>query len=277
MKKRGQALVLILLVMAAVLTLGLAASQQVVTDLKISRQQEEAAKAYSAAEAGVERALIGEGVGEKLNLGGGVVATVTKTDIGGGKTVIWPDEVGKGQGTVFWLVNHQDNGSLGNNYYQGKLDVYWQTDARGTKPALILALFYQKGAAVKYWALDPDAVRRGSNNFERANGGNFSLTDTQQGQTLTFRARTATAINLASYSQPIFLWVRVLYGNSRLGFQGDKNLPVQGAIYLSQGEVGPTGATEVASRRIQAFRTYAQPPLLLLEPVVSFGGINVGR
>src|SRR6185369_6746883 len=54
----GQALVLVLLSLAVVLTLVLFVLSRSVTDVAVSSRQEEAVRAFSAAEAGVERALV---------------------------------------------------------------------------------------------------------------------------------------------------------------------------------------------------------------------------
>jgi len=273
----GQALIAILLIMAAALTLGLAASQQVVTDLKVTRQQEESAKAYAAAEAGVEKALVGESVDSPLDLGGGVVNTVEQKTVGGNKAVIWPDSVDKGQGMVFWLVDHDQDGNIGSNYYQGNLRIYWRmANANNAKPAILATLYYQQGQAVKYWAVDPDSSRLADNNFTAGEEGSYVLDDDSQDKQETFNFRMAN-INISNYSQPIFLWVRVFYSQARLGFQADSNLPTQGTVYFSRGEVAPSAAPEVVSRRLQAFRTYAKPPLILLEPLTSFGKIEAGK
>ncbi len=276
-KSSGQALIAIMLIMAAALTLGLAASQQVVTDLKITRRQEESAKAYAAAEAGVEKALVGESVSQPLDLGGGVITSVEQKVVGGNKTVIWPNEISKGQGMIFWLVDHDANGNIGSNYFQGNLQVYWRAiDASAPKPAILATLYYQNGKAVHYWAGDADAIRRQSNKFGVAEEGSFILNDDSQGKTATFGFRLPV-INLAGYSQPMFLWVRVLYAQAELGFQASDNVPLQGTVYFSSGEVAPTAAPEIVSRRLRAFKTYAQPPLILLEPLTSFGSISAGK
>ena len=53
----GQALLIVLLVTAVALTVGLAAVSRSVTEVEISREEEEAVRAFSAAEAGIEEVL----------------------------------------------------------------------------------------------------------------------------------------------------------------------------------------------------------------------------
>ncbi len=57
MKNSGQAVLLILLVVAVALGLGLSIMSQSTTDIRISQQEQESARAFSAAEAGIEDAL----------------------------------------------------------------------------------------------------------------------------------------------------------------------------------------------------------------------------
>lgn len=54
---KGQAVLIVLLVIAVALGFGLSIISQSVTDVKISKQEQEAARAFNAAEAGVEEAL----------------------------------------------------------------------------------------------------------------------------------------------------------------------------------------------------------------------------
>ena len=60
MEKResGQALILVLLSLSVVLTLVLYVVSRSVTDVAVSSQQEESVRAFSAAEAGIEKTLV---------------------------------------------------------------------------------------------------------------------------------------------------------------------------------------------------------------------------
>ncbi len=87
----GQTLLIIVLIAAVILTVGLAVASYSITDIKISQQEEESARAFSAAEAGIEEALkLGA-----LPEGGSI--TVGKT-----RPKLW--EVTKGGGLVLNFV-----------------------------------------------------------------------------------------------------------------------------------------------------------------------------
>jgi len=65
--KGGYVLIIITLVMVTAITLALSAVSQSVTDIKISQEEEESARAFNLAEAGLEEALRGLGEGESFN------------------------------------------------------------------------------------------------------------------------------------------------------------------------------------------------------------------
>ena len=58
MRESGQALLIVVLSLAVVLTVVLSILARSVTDIKLSTGSEESLRAFSAAEAGIERALI---------------------------------------------------------------------------------------------------------------------------------------------------------------------------------------------------------------------------
>ncbi|MBU0619066.1 hypothetical protein KKD62_02400 [Patescibacteria group bacterium] len=63
-REKGQVLLIVLLVTVVALTLGLGAISQSITDIKISEEEEESARAFNLAEAGIEEALRNLGVRE---------------------------------------------------------------------------------------------------------------------------------------------------------------------------------------------------------------------
>lgn len=126
----GQALLIVLLVMAVGLTMGLAVVSRSVTDIRISQQEEESARAFSSAEAGIEEALLENLAvgGSKSELVGEVEYTVTATeqggssiyDLGGGKFL-------SGDTQTVWLIDHTATGELGGSSFSntGSINVCW--------------------------------------------------------------------------------------------------------------------------------------------------------
>lgn len=66
-KQSGQALLVVILAMVVAITLGLGAISQSITDVKISQEEEESARAFNLAEAGLEEALRGLAAGENFS------------------------------------------------------------------------------------------------------------------------------------------------------------------------------------------------------------------
>ena len=267
----GQALIIMLLVMAAAITLGLAASRQVTTDIRVSTQLQESAKAYSAAEAGIERALSEGEVGAQFEIDTNVTASVEKITLGETNRVIWPHVVNPGEGVIFWLQGHKSDGSLDPTVrYTGNVKIYFNKSSGDTEPAIVAALYYDDGSSVRYYAYD--AVNRG-NEFDLAAGGSYSLTDSKQSLSKDFSHSVTIS---AGVTNPVFLWVRAVYADSWIGFESSTgNFPAQGYLYTSTGQVAPAEAPSVVSRKIQALTTFDQPPQVLLEPLTTLGDLVV--
>ena len=80
-RQRGQTLLIVLLLLAVVLTIALSIASRSITDINVSIKEEEAARAFSAAEAGIEQALIGGPVSGTLP--NGATFNVTPRSTGG--------------------------------------------------------------------------------------------------------------------------------------------------------------------------------------------------
>lgn len=126
-KNSGQVTLLVLLVMVVLLTVGLAVVSRSVTDIRISKETEESARAFSAAEAGIEEALKHDlatliWTDESISVGD-LEAKVTVTETNSFETKIEQGETAE--------VNLKD--------YSGNIEVSW----RGK--VLELTLIYQDG------------------------------------------------------------------------------------------------------------------------------------
>lgn len=75
--KSGQVVLIVLLVMVVVLTIGLSLISQSVTDISISKDEEESIRAFSAAEAGIEAALQNIGAAPSTVEVDGITANIT--------------------------------------------------------------------------------------------------------------------------------------------------------------------------------------------------------
>ena len=105
-KESGQALLIILLVMSVSLTVVLSIIARTVTDVGISKSQDESIRAFNAAEAGIEKAIIGGAMYGHLESGATFTTTLTETG-GGTSSFLYPVNINAGESATFWFVSHQ--------------------------------------------------------------------------------------------------------------------------------------------------------------------------
>lgn len=165
----GQVLLITLLVLTIATTVALSLIGRSTTDLSVSRQLEESARAFSAAEAGIEQALQ-SGTGGTQVLTAGSSYDVAITSIGGAAgTYVLPKKTPRGVTETIWLVAHDSAGALVETptYTGNTIDLCWSSES--TLPALVVSALYKESTDGSYnmvrVALDPDVDRQASGNF----------------------------------------------------------------------------------------------------------------
>jgi len=266
----GQALVIILLVMAVALTIGLAVVSRSVTDIRLSQEQEESARAFSAAEAGIEAAL----GGSPITSYEGFTVSVVSEDLGGvGKMgFIFPYDVKKGDTQTVWLVDHDEDGnpdfSTAGNFtnfifYWGERDV--PDNVRDETPALEAYLVYLDGAnrfQTRRVAFDPMGGRSEGFTSDAVviNPGGHSIPDV--GGEFRYEAKfTEDKFSKASFppANAVALRIKLLYNKNLqpLGVHvfGDP-LPIQGTCHESTAYREETKI----SRKVKQCNLHKAPP-----------------
>lgn len=262
LKTKGQVLLIVVLIMAVALTVGLAVASRSLTDISISRQEEESARAFSAAEAGIEQA-----VGQSLAIGGllsgvigGVDYSVEAVAQGVGTEFVFPQAIERGDTQSVWLVEHNASGQPDKaaGFFGGtSVDLYWgnsdQDPGVSSTPALEVTLIYESSDgiyAIKRNAFDPNAGRIASNNFNLANSGSYSL----GGKTFRFRQ---TAFTIPAGKTPYLLRLKLLYNNVAqiVGVKASSNFPSQGKCYEARGTLTSSGV----SRKVKQCHSYGAP------------------
>jgi hypothetical protein len=270
-QSRGQTSLMIILLLAVGIGLSLALSSQVTTDIRISKTQEESARAFAAAEAGLEKSLyqwqttgVTAGTLPEIVLDSNTTAEVTVEDVGGGQSFSFPSPTDADDYQIIWLADHNSDGSLNEGSYYGgnNLRLCWDT-------AAVEAVLFYKDATGDYrtyrWALDPS----GRGNFSTPSGSACGVLGSGVSEDLSLSGAP-------SYSSPLFLAVKVYYSSTSLGAEGDvgTTLPIQGKKIISAGKVDQGGGT-VVSRKLEIFQTWDLPPLVFLEPLFSSGGVSL--
>lgn len=255
-RETGQALLVVVLIFAVALTMGLAIVSRSVTDIRISKEQEESARAFSAAEAGIEAALGGE---EITSFGDFNLDVDTWTLAGFEQTsFVYPDLIKKGETQTVWLVGHNEETSEPDpsvRFNGNEITIFWGnegTPINDDAPALEATLYFQDGDKfkTKKYTADPK--------LDRASSNDFSVCDETEGYTLedkNFQFRkTLTDLPPDMY----FLRLKLIYNQDShlLGVQTDEPLPTQGKCYEATASQAETGI----SSKVKQCNLHQAPP-----------------
>jgi hypothetical protein len=287
----GQALLLVLLSMAVILTIVLSILSRSITDVAVTTRSEESLRAFSAAEAGVERALIaGSDIGS-TELGDAEFSADVSSFGEGSQDISYPIKILSGESVNLWFVAHNaDKEKVCTAEFPcftgNTVKVCWGESGTGssedTTPAVEVSFFYASTPGdysttqIARAVYDPNATRRSTNNFAATDLGTCSA----GGTTYEFQKTidiSSLGVPAGSYSVENGLQyakVRMLYNSSTkhgvgfdVNFAGNSLLPAQGVNIASLGTSGE------ANRRIEVFRAYAEVPPIFDAAAFSSGGI----
>ncbi len=235
MKEKGQAILILILVMTVALSIGLSMIQRSLVDVSTASKVEQSSRAFSAAEAGIEKALQpGSSCGNncvsfdnssKADVSGVDLIPVVPTS-GIRQAVLEYPPLAKEDVVQVWLADYASSNSNPPpiRYAQNTLDVYWGNNSGTDKAALELTLVYygtdpqdpvvsernvQKYRSHKWYLDYTGLVRTPDNKFDNASTCNGSSTYTCK-KVLNFSANEAAGLMLLrarllynSTSQPI--------------------------------------------------------------------------
>src|SRR3989344_5238391 len=229
---RGQALVLVLLSLSVVLTMVLFVMARSVTDVAVSTSSEASVRAFSAAEAGVERALVVGTASSNVSVGDAKYTSVVGNLARGLTSYNYPVPLSSGDSMTTWFVSHDTNGNLSaaactatNPCFRGtEMTVCWGKPGAlsATTPAIEVSVFYKTSAALSSIRIgrvtaDPYYLtRQGTNHFAAPVS---SSTACPAGATYAFKTRIifasigATTSGTADRLQ--FARVRMLYNTDQ--------------------------------------------------------------
>lgn len=275
--QRGQALLIILLIMAVGLTVVLSTVSRSVTDISVTTYEEESLRAFSAAEAGIEEALLQKTVGNPppVDVEPGVTYDLDITDdTQTGKQFRYPKDLVSGEVATFYLASVDPNGDFNCStkpcFTKNLVNICWGDPGSPTVPAIEIMYYYDLTAAstlsndfsslrVKRYAIDRSS--RGFFTPPNVGGGcNFS------GDLFQYRHRINVNNNIggacsSTVGCSIVVKVRMYYAQSsdpqKVGIWSSgpsDDLPSQGFIIDSVGEVGES------TRRINVLEGIANNP-----------------
>ena len=271
-RSSGQVLVIILLVMIVGLTVGLFLLGRTTVDVSVSKNVEESARGFNAAEAGIEEAIrdVTTVVVPPVPFASGLTYQVGVTPIvpGGGNFYpelrLKPVQIGK----VFnvWLVPHDNTtGDLIEDpaqAYEQLLDICFTSGS--PIPALQLTVHYKD--AGEYHSVstgfDPDpSPTRDSNNLQDTEAGVGSCAGTAPNN-YNYRAQvnfaTTFGINFHAGGPggplPLVLRITPLYSPTSIAV-----IPVGGGLPTQGNEIDSTGHSGDIARTIEVAEQYLVP------------------
>ncbi len=251
-KQSGQVLLILLLVMTVGLGIALSVIGRSLSDISSSTKLEQSTRAFSVAEAGIERALRGDTNGVNFT-DNSSQATVYDSGLlpGNGQALEYPP-ISKEEIAQFWLANPATTPPT-NYYTQSSINVYWGTTnlAPADQAALEITVVYLSGTTItsKKYYLDPNSSRAATNGFSAptncSNSGNVIATTLGVGRMFYCRS----TLDLTGMAPNLYLArMRLLYTSISqsiafvpVGTCGSAcSLPPQAETFTSIGSSGDT-------------------------------------
>lgn len=259
-EESGQILLIVVLTMIIALTVGLSIAARTVTELKISKQNEQSQSAFQAAEAGIEQTLKNKSdISQPIDLGNNASFTTTYNIDNGSVLVINNgQEVDQDSGADVWLSNYPDYSSAIGNGAPVTMTMYWGSSGQScitigdsVKPAIEIALLYGtvSSPSIRRYVYEAPTCTRIKGADTSATTGNFSIGGTN----------FVNSVQLPAITNGLIMKVIPLFNSSLIGFQIQSPtsviFPSQGAIITSTGSSGDT------VRKVQYYQSYPQLPL----------------
>ncbi len=238
------------MVMVVALTVGLSVMVRTITNIRTSNEDENSQRAFSAAEAGVEKSLVTNSSVPATNLDNNTSYSTTISTSSGDKflanngAIVLEDDP-----QDIWLSTYpsytgQWSGNLTINWGNSS-DVCTTSQSTNTQAALEVVLISGSAVSPKLttYALDPCTPRSSGNNFENVTAAGNVV----GGKTFAHKKTIPIASGLIMRIIP-------LYAPTAIGIEGDVALPSQGTVVTS------IGVSDNTQRKIVSFRGYPKLP-----------------
>ena len=268
--------------MAVVLTIVLSVISFSVTDIAITSRESEALRAFSAAEAGVERALIATSA-QSGTFGSDSFSAQVTGIAEGTQTFNYPADVASGDTASVFFAARDSSGSLscsvaGKPCFTGsRMNVCWGREGTNpdsaAAPAVEVSVYYSDpifsvgnftNLKIARVTADPNAVRRGQNAFAVPVSTSGCVVDGENyafRQIVDFAALGVPAAVYGNQGGLVLAHVKFFYNSGAaepVGF--DVNFAGSGLL-PSQGErIESTGIAGESIRKVEVFRLFADTP-----------------
>lgn len=278
-------MVLVLLSLAVVLTIVLFVLARSVTDVAVSSRSQEAVRAFSAAEAGIENALVigtGTNPGSPVKIGDASYTSAVAAFAEGSTDFNYPLPMSSGDSMTTWFVSHDPStgnlectdgkcftgSSIKVCWGKGKLEDY--TDANSI-PAIEASIFYKVGSETRIGrvATDPNSGRTSSNKFISAGTAGCTIAGVNYAFSQTIDFGTSGLSIPTDHLQ--FARVRMFYNTETQPL----GISVAGGTLPSQGsDIVSTGTAGQSNRKVEVFQGWPEPPAVFDAAVFGAGGLT---
>ena len=292
-RSSGQVLLIVLLGVTGALFMVLSIASRSVNDLSQTSLSQSSSQAFSAAEAGIENALLG-GVGIGVTVGN---STYTNSNVplsAATKAFNYPVPLSSGEMAYLWLVNRDGSGNFvidGESFRSTTLDLCWGnvgvTDPN--IPAIEFEIYYDTttdyvdgipptfvNVGVKRTAYDPVSTR--SNNFVKTGIVTDCVIDK-----VAYAYGTEININTLGIANPcpenqgclMLATAKILYSSQKqpVGFRSDNT--ANEAEFPSQGvAIESIGTADGSTRKVQLVQTFENPESIFTNGIYAGGNVN---
>lgn len=238
--------------MVVALTVGLSVITRSITTIRTSKEEESSQRAFSAAEAGVEKIINSTSTSLQGSLSNSSSYSTQVTTVAGGTLLANNGNVVlKDDSVDIWLSTYPSYATP----FTGTLSLYWGSgtetcasdEATNTQAALEIVVLSGtvSSPVATHYALDPCASRATANSFTN----NVLAGSTINGKAFNHRYDLALTNALLARVIP-------LYASTPIGVSGNgKNLPSQGQVIESTGSSGDT------QRKVTVYKGYPKVPI----------------
>lgn len=281
--QKGQVVVILLLVMVIALAVGLSTISRSTLEVSTSRKSEDSSRAFSAAEAGIERAIqanintLGSTASAvpNLTLSNQTSANITISEAGlplNSVNALSYPPFGKESYAQFWLVYSNYTNIPVASYTANSFNIYfgdpepngdsnYYTTHPEEKPAIEVNTIYWDGSSYKSLSKYFDSSSPVRSDFSLCdNPGNYEI-DVNNDEKENFYCRAnIDLISLPLNSFPVMVRVRILYSNIShpVAIMGTNSgtgiIPKQANVYTS------TGTSGSVQRKLEVFHQKSVMP-----------------
>lgn len=266
MKEKGQVILLLILIMTVALSIGLSIVQKSLLDVSTASKVEQSSRAFSAAEAGVEKALRGDTTTQTFTDTNSQITGISDTGLtpavpasGSRQAALALPPLAKEDVSQIWLADLNSTANPPTTVYTAdSLDIYWGNSSQDKAAIELTVVFYSGGSyQSRRWYLDhSSASRNPANGFEAVttcSGGNIP-----PGGTTAYQCKKTLNFTPSESSGLMLLRSRLLYNatSQPIAIQavGASWLPPQARSIVSTGVSGET------QRKVQILQIYKMMP-----------------